>query len=160
MNIKFYEIDNSYIDYLAQFAPHLFHNSQQNQQNNRKYIGILFSINNFDYFAPLSSFKSKHEHMQESMDFIKVGNYAVINLNNMFPAKAVYCNYIYFSNEQDYKYRQLLEAEYRIIVKKQEKIIKSANNLYNYKIKYGTSTALARRCNDFRLLEEKAKLYR
>lgn len=36
------------------------------------------------YFAPLSSYKPKHEKMKNGLDFIKVGNYAVININNMF----------------------------------------------------------------------------
>ena len=54
--------------------------------NNRKYIGVLFSINNINYFVNLSSYKPyKHDKMNESVDFIKIGTYAVINLNNMIP---------------------------------------------------------------------------
>lgn len=160
MSISFYEIDEKYIDYLASFAPHLFHNKQANQKNERKYIGIVLSINGFDYFAPLSSFKDKHKTMSEGMDFVKVGNYAVINLNNMFPAALKLCSYVDFKKETDAQYRKLLEAEYRIIKKKQDRILKNALNLYQYKVKNGNSTALAKRCNDFSLLEEKAKLYK
>lgn len=29
MSIKLYEVDHEYIDYLAPFAPHLFHNKKQ-----------------------------------------------------------------------------------------------------------------------------------
>lgn len=39
----------------------------------------------FKYFAPLSSFKPKHKRLSETIDFIKIGDMAVINLNNMFP---------------------------------------------------------------------------
>lgn len=84
-NIKLYEINSGYIDYLAPLAPHLFHNKKQSQQNERKYIGVVFFINGFNYFAPLSSFKDKHINMKNSIDFLKIKNYAVINLNNMFP---------------------------------------------------------------------------
>ena len=42
-------------------------------------------INGFYYFAPLSSFKSKHKKMKESVDFIKIKDYEVININNMIP---------------------------------------------------------------------------
>lgn len=38
-----------------------------------------------NYFASLSSFKAKHEKMKNGLDFIKIGDYAVINLNNVFP---------------------------------------------------------------------------
>lgn len=51
----------------------------------RKYIGVVFEINKFSYFAPLSSFKPKHKKMKESVDFIKIKDYAVIDINNMIP---------------------------------------------------------------------------
>ena len=44
MNLRFYEIDNQYIDYLSAFEPHFFHRKQPEQQNERKYIGILLQI--------------------------------------------------------------------------------------------------------------------
>ena len=53
MDIKFYQIENKYIDYLSPHTPHLFHNKQAGQQNERKYIGIILQVNGFDYFAPL-----------------------------------------------------------------------------------------------------------
>lgn len=56
-NIKLYEVNADYIDYLSAYAPHLFQNKKPGQNNERKYIGIVFQINGLDYFAPLSSFK-------------------------------------------------------------------------------------------------------
>lgn len=160
MGISFYEIDETYIDYLAQFAPHLFHNKQAGQQNERKYIGVLLTINGYDYFAPLSSFKPKHAKMKEALDFLKIGDYAVINLNNMFPAAKKHCHFVDFSKEHNPQYKKLLESEYRIIRVRQDKILKNAVTLYNHRIKNGDTTGLGRRCNDFKLLEEKAKLYK
>lgn len=58
-NIKFYEVSSAYVDYLAPHAPHLFRNKQKGQQNERKYIGVIFQVNGVNYFAPLSSFKKK-----------------------------------------------------------------------------------------------------
>jgi len=40
-NLKIYEIENSYIDHLVPFAPHLFHNKKENQENERN-ISELF----------------------------------------------------------------------------------------------------------------------
>lgn len=160
MEIKFYEIDEKYIDYIGQFAPHLFHNKQAGQRNSRKYIGILLTVHGFDYFAPLSSFKPKHKTMSEGLDFLKIGDYAVINLNNMFPADKKYCRYVDFTKERNPQYKKLLETEYRIIKARESKILKNASTLYNYKMKNGNSTPLAKRCNDFILLEENAKLYK
>lgn len=92
-NIKLYEGSPAYIDYLAPHAPHLFRNKQPGQRNERKYIGVVLAINGVDYFAPLSSFKEKHRKMQQGLDFIKVRDYAVINLNNMFPVPVGQCSY-------------------------------------------------------------------
>lgn len=152
-NIRFYEINSAYINYLLPYAPHLFHNKKSEQQNERKYIGIVLNINGMDYFAPLSSFKEKHKKMRESLDFIKVKNYAVINLNNMFPAPLEQCKYVDIQKEKNLKYKYLLMAEYRFIKSIQDKIRKNALNVYRHKLQNDNNTALAKRCNDFKLLE-------
>lgn len=84
-NIKLYEVDAKYVNYLTAFDLHLFHNKATGQSNERKYIGVVLTVNGMDYFAPLSSFKAKHAKMPEAVDFIKIKSYAVININNMFP---------------------------------------------------------------------------
>ena len=43
------------VNYLTAFAPHLFHNKAAGQSNERKYIGVILSVNGMDYFAPLIS---------------------------------------------------------------------------------------------------------
>lgn len=158
-NIKFYEISRDYVKYLASAEPHLFHNSQAGQKNERKYIGIILHINGMDYFAPLSSFKPKHRDMKDKLDFIKVRHYAVINLNCMFPVPPDQYSYVDFAAETDPKYQSLLLAEYRFIKSIQTKIRKNAAALYRYKLKNGNSTPLARRCNDFVSLEALCSAY-
>ena len=120
-SIKLYEVDNSYIDFLSQYAPHLFLNKKVEQNYERKYIGIVLHINNFDYFAPLSSFKEKNIKMSNKIDFIKVKNYAVINLNNMFPVIEGIYTYVDINSEKNIQYKNLLRAEYRFIKSIQEK---------------------------------------
>ena len=158
-SLKIYEIQNAYIDYLVPFAPHLFHNKKDTQENERKYIGIILTVNGLDYFAPLSSYKEKHRKMKNNMDFLKIGNYAVINLNNMFPVPKSLCIYVDISKESNSSYKALLSAEYRIITSLADRIVKNAKSLYEYKMKNENITPLAKRCNDFKLLEEKCKEY-
>ena len=81
--LKLYEINPKYIKYLAQYQEHIF--ISDGNKASRKYIGIVLQINGMNYFAPLSSFKPKHKKMKESVDFIKIRDYAVININNMVP---------------------------------------------------------------------------
>jgi len=159
-NIKLYEIDPRYVKYISQFAEHAFHNKQPGQQNERKYIGVILTVNGMDYFAPLSSYKEKHLHMPETIDFIKVKHYAVININNMFPVPSGLATYVDISKEKNPKYKSLLLAEYRAIKAMQEKIRKNANIVYKHRIENGDSTKLGKRCNDFVSLESACKKYR
>lgn len=157
MNLKFYEVDCAYIDYLSQFAEHIFRNAKQDQQHSRKYIGTILEVNGFKYFVPMSSFKSKHKKMQEATDFIKLKDYAVLNINNMLPVLDGMYKYIDIATIKDYRYKTLLQSEYREIKKKRDLILKNAKIVYNHKIKNGDKTPLAKRTNDFSVLEKVCK---
>ncbi len=160
-SLKIYEISEKYVNYLAPLAPHLFLNRQVGQQNTRKYIGVVLRIGGMDYFAPLSSFKDKHRKMREGLDFIKIKDYAVINLNNnMFPVPASEYRYVDFNREKKPKYKSLLLAEYRYIKSIQERVRKNAQTLYNHKLKHGDATPLAKLCNDFTALEAASRKWR
>ena len=157
--INLYEIDSKYIDHLSQFEKHLFQNKKVTQKFSRKYIGIILKINGFSYFAPLSSFKEKHKRLSETKDFIKVGTYSVINLNNMFPAPMQLCSKVNINNIRDIHYKNLVRAEYRIIKQKTEIILNNSKEIYEHKMKNNGKSKLSQRCNDFKLLEEKCKEY-
>ena len=159
-NIRLYEIDSKYVDYVSTIASHAFHNKQPGQGHERKFIGIILTVNGMDYFAPLSSFKEKHIRMQETIDFIKVKRYAVININNMFPVPSGLATYVDISKEKDKKYKSLLLAEYRAIKAMQEKIRKNADVVYKHRLENGDSTKLGKRCNDFSALEDACKKYK
>lgn len=51
----------------------------------RPFLGIVLTINDFSYYAPLTSPKPKHIKMKDQIDFIKIndGHWGAINLNNM-----------------------------------------------------------------------------
>ena len=132
------------------------------KKDNRMRENILvwyIQVNGVNYFAPLSSFKEKHKKMRDSIDFIKIKNYAVINLNNMFPVLEGKYTYVDISKERNAKYKSLLLAEYRYIKSIQEKIRKNAATIYKLKIS-GEVSSLTKRCNDFIKLEELCKKYK
>ncbi len=126
-SLLFFEVIDKYIDYLSIYAPHLFHNKKTNPIHNRVYIEVILKVHGMDYFAPLSSYKEKHKRMKETLDFVKIKRYSVINLNNMFPVQSKDYTYLDFSKEQDLNYKSLLESEYRYIKSIQGKIIKNAS---------------------------------
>ena len=158
-SLSIYEIDSTYIQFLSTFEQHLFRNKKITQVFSRKYVGIIFRINGFDYFAPLSSYKPKHKKLTETVDFIKLGTYSVINLNNMFPAPINICKQVDISSLQNEHYKNLVRAEYRIIRQKSQLILENAKSVYEHKMTNDGKSKLSQRCNDFKLLEEKCKEY-
>lgn len=154
--IRIYEIQDAYINYLGTYQKHLYNHSKE---RSRKYIGIVLDINGTKYFAPLSSFKEKHKKMRESIDFIKLKDYAVINLNNMIPVPDDQIIDININKEKDPSYKFLLQSESREINRQKNQIRKNANIVYRHKILNKNSTALAKRTNDFELLEKLCKEY-
>lgn len=152
--IKIYEIKKEYIKYLSQYQSHIFYD-----EGTRKYIGILFELKGFKYFAPLSSFKQKHKKMKESVDFIKIKDYAVININNMIPVPDGQYVLVDINGTKDVHYKYLMQAESREINRQKNRILKNAQIVYNHKLRNDNSTALAKRTNDFIMLEKKCKQY-
>ncbi len=157
-SLKLYEIDSEYILYLSKFQEHLF--LSDGDKSNRKYIGIILEINNYKYFAPLSSFKEKHKKMKESVDFVKIRDYAVININNMMPVPNKVYKLVDINGVIDRNYRYLLQAENREINKQKNRIYKNAYIVYKHKLKYINSTLLSKRTNDFSVLEKAYNNYK
>ena len=156
-NLRIYGVKDSYIKYLSQYQEHLF--LHEGGASGRKYIGVVFEINKFSYFAPLSSFKSKHKKMNESVDFIKIKDYAVININNMIPVPKEQLIELDINAEKDPHYKFLLQAESREINRQKDRIRKNAEIVYNHKKRNKDSTPLAKRTNDFEVLEKKYREY-
>ncbi|MBQ7359758.1 MAG: type III toxin-antitoxin system ToxN/AbiQ family toxin [Lachnospiraceae bacterium] len=156
-NIRIYEIKSEYIKYVGNYQKHIFVPTESKKK--RKYIGVVLEINNMKYFAPLSSYKDKHKMMKESVDFIKIKDYAVINLNNMIPVPDSQIVVIDINKEKDMNYRYLLQAESREVNRQRKRIRKNAGIVYDHKMHNGNSTALAKRTNDFVLLERLCREY-
>ncbi len=155
--IRIYEVKSEYIKYLSNYQSHIYlHNEGKNK---RKYIGVILEIKNTKYFAPLSSYKSKHRHMKESIDMVKIKDYAVVNLNNMIPVPDSQIIAININEEKDLSYRYILQAESREVNRQRDKIKRNAEIVYSHKQHNGDKTALAKRTNDFQFLEKLCKEY-
>ncbi len=156
-NLYFYEVNDEYVEYMSRYDEKIMYTKIENRKFKRKYIGILFEINNKYYISPLSSYKTKHNQMEEGLDFIKIGHKAVINLNNMFPVKMENIRKVDIEKENDNNYKQLLRNEYNLCVPKFKRIIKNAKALYEQVVIY--EMPIKNRCCDFKLLEKKCEEY-
>lgn len=57
-NLKLYEISEKYIAFLRHADNNVFSAKEKERNHTRKYLGIVYTINNYNYYIPLSSPKS------------------------------------------------------------------------------------------------------
>ena len=162
-NFKIVKVDYKYCDYLRKFDNKVPYNAGKKEL--RPFIGILFTVEKCEYFAPLSSPKVKHLNMKNNIDLIKIdnGNLGVINFNNMIPVSEN--NYEVFdlnskpTNTPELKRQILLKNQLRWL-NNNIKVVKSkAIKLYNLHNSNRLPERISSRCCDFKLLEEKCKEY-
>lgn len=157
-------IDQRYTDYLRQFDSRVSVNIDNTYV--RPYIGVLFKVQDKEYFAPLTS-SSKGKKLRdnpkaESTTFFPIDNCQLggINLNNMIPVVAGVYSLFDIANESNPKKKIFLQKQVRILRKNEKHIINKAKKLYNLKISGSLYPNYDGVTCDFKLLEEKAALYK
>lgn len=157
------KIDYKYCDYLRKFDNKVAYNSGSKEM--RPFIGILFVVNEYEYFAPLSSPKVKHIHMKNNIDIVKIdkGRYGVVNFNNMIPVTPN--NYELFDlnatpkNTYELKWQNLLKSQLLWLNKNIKNVKGKAFRLYEKYKSNKLDERIKSRCCNFILLEEKCKEY-
>lgn len=160
--MKIYRIKDDYIDYLRKYEPKVL----ENKIEKRPYLGVVYNINSYEYFVPLSSPKPKHKKMKNTKDFHKIsgGTYGAINFNKIIPAYSDYLILYDINNEPDIRYRNLLQNQYSSILLIRDTIRDKAKNIYNL---YCTpdedltsnDLKVKNRCCNFLLLEKLCDQY-
>ncbi len=172
--MKIYEIEKEYINYLHSFDNKVEKSTAEHYKFSRKYLGIVLTVNNFKYFAPLSSTKTHKDYFPNGeirpsvVPLIRITNsnkdgsislLGKIQLNNMIPIFNDNLVQLYDLNkEEDIKYKNMVLNQIEFINKNEKLITKNANILYNNKIK-NLDIGYIKNTVDFILLEEKALEY-
>lgn len=159
MKLKFYEVDNEYIRYLKENGDEKIPNFDY-EKHKKFYCGIVLTINNFNYFAPVSSYNQKvHTSfiiMDKDTNTQESKPISLLRFSFMFPCPIECLNQKIFSKE-DIKYQMLLMKELNYCNKNVARIKKKANEVY----KLGLKEESRKRFNicDFKKLEEKCLEY-
>lgn len=156
-------LDSKYCDYLRQFDKKVPYNYDSKEL--RPFIGVLFEVNNCMYFAPLSSPKPKHLKMKTKLDFLKLknGKLGAINFNNMIPVKEDNIIKLDLDKEcltkSEERYTKLLKEQIYWLNRNDEKLYGRSKKLYDKYVDGTLDLSIAKRCCNFKLLEEKCNLY-
>src|SRR5690606_29865866 len=129
-NIRIYEVEKDYIHYLKSFDKLI--PEEHPGKRPRKYIGVVFEIDDCKYFAPLSSTKDKHKRMKNDKDFLKInsGEHGAINFNNMITVHEDVLIEYDINNEPDIMYQNILKAQVRFLRINRDNIRGIARNLH------------------------------
>lgn len=155
--LKLYFIQSEYIDYLRKYDNRVAYNKVPN----RPYIGVVYTYNGFNYFAPLSSPKKKHIVMNANMiDIFKIkdGELGIVNINNMIPCVMEVLTEA-IPNITDKRYKALLENQLSYINSKRDILLKKVKNFQSRYRNGFLQDNIMKRCCNFELLEEKALEY-
>lgn len=162
-SFKIVKVDSKYCDYLRQYDNKVSYNA--GTKDLRPFIGVLFMIDKCEYFAPLSSPKSKHSKLKNTLDLIKIenGTYGVVNFNNMIPVMDK--NYVIFDLNKKTENRaenfrlELLRNQLRWLTANKKDVNTKSKLLYNLYKSNKLPKNVKDRCCNFPLLEEKCREY-
>lgn len=144
-------------------------NKEETRTYNRKYVGIVFTINGFNYYIPMSSPKKsdyidfeKKIIRNDTKTIIRIQDrgrlYGTLRISNMIPVPITELEPYIIADESDLKYKQLILGELRFITKNTDKIVKYAKIVYNQKLK-NVDVGYIKNTIDFKLLEEKLRIW-
>ena len=165
--LKIYNINENYIKYLKIYDKKV--PDVQDDKQNRPFLGVVLTIDDNEYFVPLTSPKLKHRKMHNQIDFTKINNglWGALNFNNMIPVLPECLIPINFSIAEDddeklIKWKKLItnQISWCNKLKNREHILKKAEKLHNIIINKEANENLMKRCCDFSKLEEVASDYR
>lgn len=162
-NLILVRLDSKYCDYLRKFDKMVPYNYDKKEL--RPFIGVLFEVNGCKYFAPLSSPKPKHKNMKTTLDFLKIanGNLGVINFNNMLPVTDKNITKLNLNKKcltkTEEKYIKMLKEQIFWLNRNDNKLYAKSKKLYDKYINGTLNDNVAKRCCNFKLLEEKCKEY-
>ena len=165
MKLNLYSVSDKYIKYLMQFDNRIYDNKEDSRTYKRKYVGVVLTINDFNYYVPMSSPKKsdyidyeKKIIRNDTKTIIRIHEggrlYGTLRISNMIPVPITELEPYIITDEKDLKYRQVILGELRYINSNTEKIVKYAKIVYNQKIK-NIDIGYIKNTIDFKVLEEK-----
>lgn len=159
MKFSFYMVDANYCDFLRKSDPCVPYTMEHKAI--RPFVGIVFMVNNICYYAPLTSPKTKHLHMKNQIDFLKIkgGEWGAVNFNNMIPVhpnslKKVEIKILETDSQQERAYKNLLSNQLSWCNSHRDIILKQAQKLYRLITEGKAWDGLADRCCNFALDEK------
>ena len=132
--LKLYEISDKYISYISTVEKNVFSAKENDRNHTRKYLGIVYSINGYNYYIPLSSPKNSDYRVENGIRKIRGSIIPIVRitsqsssgelelkgtlkLSNMIPVPASELTLYDMEHESDLFYKSLIHKEMLLSVK-------------------------------------------
>ncbi|MDD3416957.1 MAG: type III toxin-antitoxin system ToxN/AbiQ family toxin [Lachnospiraceae bacterium] len=149
-NLELYSVSDQYISYLRKTVPNVYSNKEGQRSHTRKYLGIVFKIENYKYYIPLSSPKDSDYILQNGKNVIRKSTLTIlriisegisgedelkgtVRISNMIPVPDSELELYDVEQETDTTYKDLIQKELIFIRKSKKTIIKNAGLIYKQK---------------------------
>jgi len=150
--LDFYEVSAEYISYLMRFDPKVPRVDYSAMDGHDKFLcGIVLTVNNHDYFAPISSFNIK-QRTNLVIENEQGRPMSSIRFSFMIPVPPGVATLKKIKDEPSPEYRFLLELELRYCQKNAKTIYRMAKHIYNTVVG-GKDQMMVSNCCDFKKLE-------
>ena len=153
-----YRVDPRYCSYLHdRYDSRVGFNDKD--KVSRPFLGIAFTIDGMDYFAPMSSYKpERHDARKEHAAFMKMEKYGVINICNMIPVPRECLVEVDIHTKEDdseetINHKNLLNKELTWCNRNRGKILRNMHKVYHWVRTRTASPFFQKLCCDFPKLE-------
>lgn len=155
--LRLYHIREGYVEFMHKADNRV----QMNKGEHRPYVGIVLTIDEFDYYVPLESPKPNHVNIKSGGPVLKLDNGAlgIMGFNNMIPVKKNHLIDFDIQTIPDEKYRTLLLKQLAYCEKNRALIQTRAATTYR-KATDGKNPFYQRICCDFKHLERISSTYK
>lgn len=163
-----YSVSDAYINYLRKHVEKVYINKYSS--HTRKYIGVVLQIKGFDYYIPLSSPKENDYQIAGDKKVIKKSITPIVRItekkgekkelkgtlriSNMIPVPKSELELYKVEDEEDKKYKEVIDSEL-VFIRKNAKMIRSrALTMYNLKVYNNESLEYVKMALDYKQLEQ------
>ncbi len=155
-SLKLYRVKDAYVRYLNSRDNRV----QYNKNARRPYVGIVFTFGSFKYFVPMESPKPNHLNIKNGKHLLKLknGEYGLLGFNNMIPVHKTALIEFDINNEDDEKYKRLLQRQIVVCNRRKADILNHAQMTYFDVVTKKNKFLVGISC-DFRKLEKACKEY-
>lgn len=158
--LKFYTVDERYLDYLRKNGDSKV--PKHNYENAKFYTGIVFEINDYSYFAPISSFKEQQK--TNYLIWVKDKNCenefrvsSSVRCCYMIPVPKQLLKVMDINQYPNVKARGLIRKELKWCKDHSDDIRKLASKVYKWGV--NRNSPLSKNCCDFKKLEQVHDIY-